>query len=352
MKAAGQYAAADGSAEVAHPRLRRRPPWWLAVALVPALAIVVVCVRDAASWVGRPFAGFLFLDSRIVVSIGRSAWRLPSLRRAEWAHITAVDGRPVGSAVDVHAAARDADVGHEITYGFRRGAEVFRLAIPVRRFGWADFAEIFAPMLGVGAWLIAIGAAFVVLRPDLPEIRALFAACLMLGLALVTGPDQYGPYRFTWLFLVSLAAVPTTFLHMTAAFLWKLRPWAGRVVAAMYVAFIGLGAALVVHRDEPAVFLPLLYLVYFALANALLLYTGSLVSVLVSGQRSRPHVTLALAGILASSIIAIGIIVTYPLRTEPVSAPWFILPMAVWPVLSGLAFIRNPDAGVEPGAPA
>ena len=351
MKAARQYAAADGSPELAHPTLRRGVPWWLTVALVPALAVVAVCVRDATSWVGRPFAGFLFLDSRIVVSISRSAWRVPSLRRAEWAHITAVDGRSVGAAADVHAAARNADAGHEITYSLRRGAEVFRLAIPVRRFGWADFAEIFAPMLGVGTWLIAMGAAFVVLRPDLPEIRALFPSCLMLGLSLVTGPDQYGPYRFTWLFLFSLAILPPTFLHLTVVFLWKLRPWAGRAVGAVYVAFVGLATALIVNRDEPAVFLPLLYLVYFALANALLLYTGSLVSLLVSGQRSRPQVTLALAGIIGSSIIAIGIIVTYPLRTEPVSAPWFILPMGLWP-LSGLAFIRHPDDGLEADATA
>jgi hypothetical protein len=176
-------------------------------------------------------------------------------------------------------------------------------------------------MLGVGVWMIAMGALFVVLRPGLAEVRAHFAVCLALGLVLVTGPDQYGPFRFTWLFLLSLAVLPPAFLHLTAAFLWRARPWVGRIVAVVYLAFAGLGGLLVACRFEPATFLPLLYLVYFAVANALLLYIGSLVSGLVSGERPRPQVMLALAAVLASALIAIGIIVTYPLRTEPCRRP-------------------------------
>jgi hypothetical protein len=90
--------------------------------------------------------------------------------------------------------------------------------------------------------------------------------------------------------------------------------------------------------------------VYFALANAMLLYVGSLVSVLVNGERPRPQVVLALAAILAAVVAAVGVIVTYPLRTEPVSAPWLILPLALWPLLSGLAFARSPDVRTERGA--
>ena len=306
--------------------------------------MIALCVRDAVAWVDRPFAGFLFLDSRIIVSIGRSSWRLPSLRRTEWAHITGVDGKTVAAADDVHAAVARAGVGGEITYTLRRTGEVFRLAVPVRRFGWGDFAEIFAPMLGVGAWIVAVGAAFAALRPELAEMRAHLAVCLALGMTLVTGPDQYGPYRFTWLFFFSLAVLPAAILHLTTAFLWRMRAWVGPAVSIAYVFFAVLGGVLVARRFEPGVFLPLLYLVYFALANAMLLYTGSLVSVLVNGERPRPQVMLALAAILAASLAAIGVIVTYPLRTEPVSAPWLILPLALWPLLSGLAFLRSPGA--------
>src|SRR5262249_48016410 len=149
------------------------------------------------------FAGVLFADNLIVVSIGRASWREPQLRRAEWARIVAIDGTPVETASAAHAAIARAGIGGELTDTLRRGAELFRVRLPVGAFGRRDFDEIFAPMLGMGSALIAMGAFLVWLRPALPEVRGLFAVCASLGLMLVTGPDQYGPYRFTPLYLLA-----------------------------------------------------------------------------------------------------------------------------------------------------
>ena len=334
MKSAGAAAAAEREEESAHPGR----PWWLVVAVVPLALVFVLCLRDATAWVGRPFAGFLFSDSRIVVSIGRASWRPAQLRRVEWSLVTAVDGQPTVTAAAVHAAVGAAGVGRERTYTFARGPEVFRLALPVRPFTWGDFAVVLAPMLGVGALCVVVGAVLVALRADLPEARALFAVCQALGLALLTGPDQYGPYRFTWLFFFSLAALPPALLQLTAA-CWRPSRGVARAVAGLYVVFAVVGGLLFARRFEPSVFLPLLYLVYCTIANALLLYVGTLVSALVSRRRPRAQVTLALAAILVSSIVAIGVNVAYPLIVGPISAPWFILPMGLWPVLSGIAFV-------------
>ena len=322
--------------------------------MVPVTIVVAivfaVCTQDAIAWVGKPFAGFLFSDDGIIYSIGRAVWRPPSFRRVDWAHIDAVNGVPLSTAATVRDALDAAGVGGTVTYTLRRGHEVFRLAIPVRAFGWDDFLEVFAPMLAVGAWLVAVGAVLLARRPDLPEVRALFAVCLPLGLVLITGPDTYGPYRFTWLFFFALAALPPAVVHLAAAFLWRRGRWGPRVITAVYVVFAMLGAALTTFRSVPAVFLPLLYLVWCALANALLIYAGSLVSALVSGERFRPQVVAALAAIVGSGGIVIAVLVTYPLRTEPVSVPWFILPVGLWPVLHGLAFIKLEDRRLASGA--
>jgi hypothetical protein len=72
----------------------------------------------------------------------------------------------------------------------------------------------------------------------------------------------------------------------------------------------------------------------------LLLYVGWLVAAFASGQRSRVQVALALAAIVASAAVGIAVAVTYPLRTEPVSAAWLIVPISLWPVLTGIAFVR------------
>jgi hypothetical protein len=277
-----------------------RPPWWLFVALVLIAMVLVECTREALAWVGRPFAGLLFADNLIVVSIGRASWRDPQLRRTEWSRIVAVDGIPVDSAEQVHAAIAATRVGESLTYTFRRATEVFRVAIPVRTFTWADFGDIFAPMLAVGSVIVLCGGVVLAARPELPEVRALFAICSSFGLVLITGPDQYGPYRFTPLYLLALAAVPPAILHLAAAYPWRPGAWAKLAVGGFYAAFALAGGCLVALRSDPGIFLPLLYLVYFALANALLLYTGSLVGALVSERRSRRQLAIALAAVVRS----------------------------------------------------
>ena len=339
MKTAGQYAAAE-RAERVHVIRRRRSPWWLFATVLPILVVIGVATHDAVAWVGRPFAGFLFSDGGIVYSIGRAEWRLASLRRAEWAHVTAIDGTPTTGGADVHAIVRSAPAGRALTYSFRRGTESFRLAIPVRIFGWDDFAEVFLPLLGVGTWVILVAAWLVVLRPDFPEVRGLFAMCVPLSLLLITGPDAYGPYRFVWIAWSALALLPSAILHLAVSYLWRDSMVARRIVNALFVVFGALGLTLAFVRWEPALFVPLLYFVYCALANAILLYAGALVTALVTGRRFRPQVAVALAAIFGSCATVLVVLVTYPLHTEPISAPWFIVPIGLWPVVHGIAFVR------------
>ncbi|HZR81638.1 MAG TPA: hypothetical protein VFD92_11120 [Candidatus Binatia bacterium] len=319
-----------------------------AVAL--AAAVVVPCARNAVAWIGRPFAGVLFADNLIVVSIGRASWREPQLRRAEWARIVAIDGTPVETAAAAHAAIERRGIGGEVTFTLRRGAELFRVRLPVVAFARRDFDEVFAPMLVMGVALMVMGTLLAWLRPALPEVRGLFAVCASLGLMLVTGPDQYGPYRFTPLYLLAFASVPPAVFHLAATYPWRPGRWAGRAVVAAYALFAVIGALLIALRFDPQVFLLLLYLVYFALANALLLYMGSLVGAFAVRRRPRAEISLALAAVLASSGTGVVAMVTYPLLTEPISAIWLIAPIALLPILSGIAFVGLPSRAPRPGA--
>jgi hypothetical protein len=304
------------------------------------LVILGVATRDAVAWVGRPFAGFLFSDSAIVFSIGREEWRVASLKRAEWAHVTAIDGAPTTKGADIHAALASASADRPLTYSFRRGGEEFRLAVPVRVFRWDDFTEVFLPLLGVGTWIMLVASGLVIVRPDLPEVRGLFVMCVPLALLLITGPDAYGPYRFVWVAWNALALLPPAILYLAVSYLWRDSRTARRIVTILFVVFGTVGLILTLQRWHPSVFVPLLYFVYCALANAILLYAGSLVSALVTGQRFRPQVAAALAAILGSCATVIAVLVTYPLHPEPISAPWFIVPIGLWPVLHGVAFVR------------
>jgi hypothetical protein len=325
-----------------------RRAWWVPVALAPVCAVFIACLINALAWIDRPFPGFFVLENGIVVSIGRDEWAHARYRRLPFARVIAVDGRPMSDGRDIHAYVSAAGVGKPITYSFRQGPEVFRLALRVRPFGTDDFLEIFAPFLGVGFLMVVVSAAVAALRPEAPQARALFALCLAIGLVLITGPDTYSPYWFTSLAFLALCALPPASFQLALTFPQRRAVLDRRPVllALLYLPFVGLAAALLSAMPDPRLFLPLLYTVYFFMANGVLLNVGALLSGLIDGVQPREPVVLALVAVLGSSLIAASVVATYPLLKQPISPGWAFGPLLLLPVLEGLAFVRYPTPAV------
>jgi hypothetical protein len=314
----------------------------VAATLLLALAVSAICLRNAAAWIGRPFAGFLFLENGVVVSVGRTEWAPARHRSVPFARILAVDGQPVTSGHEVHAYVSRVGVGRPVTFTFRKGTEIFRLTLEVRQFGVGDFVGLFVPMLGVGLLMVLVSGAVVARRPDLPAARGLFAFCLSVGLTLITSPDEYAPYRFTRLFFLSLAAIPATALHNALTFpqpRWAFTRWPALWVA-LYLPFVALGVGLHWAMPQPSLFLPLLYCVYLLTANAGVVYVGGLVLALIDGARPRKPIVLALVAVLGSALLAASVLVAYPLLQRPIPPSWLVSPLPLIPVLLGLVLLR------------
>jgi hypothetical protein len=332
------------SAPATDARPSRRASWWLLAVVVPVVAIFVVCTVNAVGWIGRPFSGFLFLENGIAVSIGRAEWSETRYRNVPFARVLAVDGHPVSGGRDVHAYVAAAEVGKPITYTFRKGADIFRLAIPVRPFDVDDFVALFVPLLGVGLLMVLVSATVVALRPEAPEARALFLVSLGMGLTMITSPDEWAHYWFTSVYFLAECAVPPAFVHLALTYpqpsnLLRRGPL---VYAALYLPFVGLAAGLVYASPEPSLFLPLLYSMYFFIVNASVLCLGALVVGLIDGVRPRQAVVLSLAAMLGSCLIAAAVLSTYPLLQRPLSPIWLLGPLLLFPVLEGFAFVRYP----------
>jgi len=327
--------------------MRREP--WLAVTVLVALAIFGLCLANALAWINRPFPGFLVLENGIVVSIGRSDWIPPERRRAQWTRVIAVDGHPVSGGREINAYVSAADVGRPITYTFRGGSDIFRLALEVRAFRMADFLDLFAPLLGVGLVMVCGGAVTLVRRPGAPEARALFAMCLSLGLALIANP--YYPYTFSPLFFLSLSALPPsiTLFALTYPSSSGLLRHGALPYAALYLPCAGLGTALSSLSSQTSLFLPLLYTVYFFTANAVLLGVGSVVLALINGVRPAAPLLLVLGAALGSCL-PIAILVTYPLLQRPISPVMLVCPLLFIPALIGTALVRFPAFDHASGA--
>jgi len=312
--------------------------------VIPVVVVFACCLWNALAWIDRPFAGFLFLENGIVVSIGRTEWAPPQRRSAQWTRLVAVDGTPVAAAPEVQAYVNATGIGKPITYTFRQGTEMFRQAITVRAFARRDFVELFAPMLGVGLLLVLTGAAIAWLRPDAPEVRALFAVSASVGVNLITAPDAYAPYWFTALYFLSLCLVPPAIVHVALAYPRQRRlARAGPLVlAALYLPFASLTVAFLLARWDPSVFLPLLYIVYVLIANAMLLYVGGLVLAMIDGLRPLAPLVLALGAVVGTCVLVATTLVAYPLMQRPISPIWLLAPLLLNPLLTGVAFLRYP----------
>ena len=96
------------------------------------------------------------------------------------------------------------------------------------------------------------------------------------------------------------------------------------------------------RSPEPSLFLPLLYSMYFLIANAAILCLGALVVGLLDGVQPRQALVLSLAAMLGSCLIAAAVLSTYPVLQRPLSPVWFLGPLLLFPLLEGFAFVRFP----------
>ncbi len=306
-----------------------------------------MCFVNAIGWIGRPFSGFLFLENGIVVSIGRAEWSQSRYRSVLLARVLAVDGHRVTGGHDIHAYVAAAGVGKPITYTFRKGTDIFRLSMPVRVFARDDFLQIFVPLLAVGLLMVLVSGTVVALRPS-PQAHALFAVSAAIGVTMITAPDEWGPYWFPSLYFLAECSVPPAFVQLALTYPQRASFFRRRPMpyVVLYAPFAGLAAALLAAIPEPSFFLPLLYSMYFFIANAAVLCVGALVVGLIDGVRPREPIVLSLVAMLGSCVIAGAVLSTYPVLQRPLSPLWFLGPLLIFPVLEGFAFVRFPAAAV------
>src|SRR5262249_46534880 len=156
-------------------------------------------------------------------------------------------------------------------------------------------------------------------------------------------PDMYSPYWFAPVAFLATCLLAPASVHLALTFPQPRTRVLRRPVlyALLYLPFVGLAAALWSSMPEPSLFLPLLYTVYFLIANGTLLNVGALAFGLVDGARPRQPIVLGLAAVIGPVSVA-SILATYPLLPHPISPGWAFGPLLLLPILDGVAFVRFP----------
>lgn len=326
------------------------------VLLAVVVAATAACLVSGAQRIGEPFPGFLVAENRTVLSIGRPGWSIESVPRAFFSQVIAVDGRPTTQAAEIQAAIAGLPPRTAVDYRFRKDADIFAATLEVQRFTLDDFVAVYGTYAAVGL-AFALAGTWAVwrcarARPLPAAVTAFLVLCLSVGLALGTAGDVYGPYRLVPLYFGAQCVTFAALVHLAVSYPQPIglgSRWRPVALAVAYAMALLLATGLVRAGDDVALFVPLLYVVYLLLANAIFLYLAALASGLSveKGGEARARLRRALAGALAAVVLPAVIFLVYPVLERSISPLVLVAPLALFPWLTASALPRRASAEAE-----
>ena len=218
------------------------------VAVLALVAGVVTAVVGVSStrWIDTTFPGFFVIVNRVVPSIALP-WSDADPSALFQHQVVAVDGVPVHSAADVYRRVARLTPGTPVRYLLRApdGTRV-EAVVPARSFARSDWLLLFGVFLVTGVAFAATGLFVFLVTPGSPAGSGLLAACLTIGLFVITAVDLYGPHTFTRAHITLECLGGAALLHLAVVFP-TVRVAARRrrriVLACIYLPFVALAAA-------------------------------------------------------------------------------------------------------------
>lgn len=334
---------------ILHQLLRDRLFGLVAVLL---LAVGFTGGVGAASQLGRTFPGFLVLGNQVVASIGLSIWPATAGGEIFQRPVTALDGEPLGSALELRDRVAALPPGTAVTYTLGHGERAEARVVQTRTFGARDFTLLYGLYLLNGIVLGAAALVCIARRRRTPG--ALAAAPLMLfgALWVLSALDLYGPYRLFRLHAWVEAMLFPAALHMALCYpvpLELVKRFRG-LVPALYAAGAVLGAAIQWSLFDGSAYSPLHLIAVsafgVALAGVIVSEVDRLRRPLDSDPRARLQAVLVGAGLALTLPIVVTAMESFTGGRSPQNAA--ALTAFLFPVAVAYAVTRE----VEPAASA
>jgi class 3 adenylate cyclase len=200
--------------------LTERVRWialWAVIAAV--LVISVIALRNALTWVDKPFSGFLVNERMVLGNLGQYHWSgtRAGLRYPD--RIIAADGRPVSSMRDLQHVVRARPIGSPVTYAVDREGHVIELTIPTMRFTWLDLGMTFGITCLAGLTYLLMGTLVVLMKPDARVSWVFLLASALLSVFIATSFDIQSTHAgFVRMYLAASAFFPAGFAHLGLIF--------------------------------------------------------------------------------------------------------------------------------------
>ena len=187
--------------------------------VVSIVILGAVCFYNAAQWVNKPFAGFLFNRRMIVPSMGTPGWTGFKGGIKPFDKIIQADQKSVSTSVELEKVILAKRAGEQITYTVIRGGQELSITVPSMRMSVADLALTFGSFLLQGFIFLCLGAAVFVLKPDTAVSWVFFGAASLQSISSLINFDvasQETP--FSYLMIMTYMLNPALDTHFSTLF--------------------------------------------------------------------------------------------------------------------------------------
>jgi len=347
----------DVSTQIKLSPLTVKPPttrWkifsWIMFCTVAGIFVVssVVCLIAVASWVNRPFAGFVMFENMMVDRPGPVHWTGSQAGIQFPDTVVTINGHSVQSLKDFDDIIKSLPVGARMTYAVRRAGQSLELQIPTMEFTWADAAMKFGIMFMVGQALFALGLLVFILKPHTEVSWVFFGTGVLFALDFINIFDYMSEWLgFAHLLRITVFLLPAMIIHLSIVFpgkvVWRDKaPWLIVLPYGLSFAFI-IGHEKFYHNASSYDALHHFYVMYLGM-SAMALLSSIAMNFFVSRSvliKARGKVLL-FGAILALPIPAI----TTNLRSHGASLGGIptaitIIPLLLFPAAIAYAIIKH-----------
>jgi sigma-B regulation protein RsbU (phosphoserine phosphatase) len=182
--------------------------------------LLVLAVFNSIQMIGKPFAGFRYEPTLTVSASNEGAWNGIKAGLQQFDRILSVDGQEMSTPLQLKQLVRDSAIGTPLRYQVSREGKKAPLSftIPTQSFTVLDFSKSFLPLFIIAVLHLLVGVGAFWIKPDNTTARAHLLMTGIMSLYCVLANDYDSAMWFPQLYLFSLIALGSAFLHLGLVF--------------------------------------------------------------------------------------------------------------------------------------
>ena len=187
------------------------------------LAVSVVCLINALTWINKPFPGFMMYKFPRVGSFNQKEWPGVKAGLKLMDKIVLVDGQPIQQGQDLLDMAKEKPLGTLIQYTVESERGIRKVTVPTVEFTFYNFLMVFLiPFLG-GLAIFSIGFIVYLLKPNVNTSWGFLWACLPVSIYIITGFEMQSTYFLVNLHYMVIPLIMAPLFHFALIFPEKKR---------------------------------------------------------------------------------------------------------------------------------